>query len=393
MKAVAKVAVWAIVLAAIGYGGFRVYRIVQERREVASASDDAGIVTVVAVETVRKRTLTLTVPVTGEIEALAVVDVIPKVSGRLERLRLSDDTLIEEGAEVEKGQVIALIEHEALDAALEQARAALQVATASRERADVNKEHCQREKERWMNLYSEGSATESQRDQAVTSCDRAVAELKLGEAQVKQAKAAVHQAEVVRNEATIHAPIGGVVSRKFVDEGDMVGPGIPLVRIVRIDEVKIVGGVSERHIAELAPGVTEAHVEVDSYPGDSFDGLVHNIGVVVEPLTRTAKVEIRVPNSAHKLKPGMFARISLVAERRENVPVVSDMALLHDSEEVYAFAVEDGIARRRSLVLGISEGVFHEVKEGLELGEQVVVRGQRQLRDGDSVDLVEETER
>ena len=392
MKGLVRFLVAVIVLALLGYVGLLTYRTVQERRQQAASKQGPPILRV-GVHRVETATLTHTISVTGELEPLASVEVVPKVTGRLERLRLPDGTLIDEGTAVPKGQCIAVLEHSALQAAVEAAKAAVKVAWASQEMAKVNHEDSLRERKRWENLYDGGSATAQQRDRAATACERCVAGLKLTEAQIAQAQAALRQAEVALNEATIEAPITGVVAAKYVDEGDMVGPARALLHIVQMDTVKVMGQVSERHLSALMPGKTTACLAVDAYPGERFDGVIHRVGTQVDSRTRTLEVEVRVANPNHRLKPGMFARLSIALERRENVTVVPDAALMRYASEVYAYVVNNAKVHRRILTLGLSEGTRHEVIKGLKPGDVVVVKGQHMLHEGDMVTIVAEGER
>jgi len=438
MKRVLKLVLVVMVLGLIGYGGVRTYQQVAARQRGADATDPPAALRV-AVQPVVRATLTGTVWVTGEVDALAEVDVIPKVTGQLQRLRLPNGALIEEGACVVKGQVIAVIEHAALAASVALAQAALDrakvlalpaVVTAKVQEAragvagaraqmaemDANLRNLEREKDRAVRLHKRGSETEAMRDRAVTAyeaarekragmraqLDRAQAVLaladsqtrKLADAGVAQAQAALRQAEVNLAEATIQAPITGVVSKRHVDEGDMVGPTQALVKLVAIDTVKIVGGVSERYIGKLVPGKTPAHVVVDACEGDTCQGQVYRVGPAVDRATRTVEVEVRVKNADHRLKPGMFGRLRLLVDRRDQVAVVPDAALLRDGAKVYVYVVDsDSRARRRAVRLGLSEGPRHEVVAGVDVGELVVVRGQRMLEDGDEVVVVREPSR
>ena len=334
--------------------------------------------------------MTKRISITGEVEALATVDVVPKVIGELETLRLSDGKLIEVGTPVEKGKVIAIIEHKALSAAVAQAEAALEVANATAKRARVRFDNSERERNRWENLYKQGSATEQQRDQAVTAYESASAEVTLAEAQVKQAAAALRQAKVTEAEAKIKAPITGIVSEKYVDEGNMVGPTKPLLRIVQVDTVEIVGKISERHIPNLTPGKTATSIIVDAYPDEVFEGIVYSVGAEVDRRTRTVKIEVRMANPGHRLIPGMFARMDVILRRAENVPVISNAALLRKGPEVYVYIVNNKTAHQRILKLGLAEGDRHEVVEGLSEGDMVVIKGQSMLRQGDAVEFIEE---
>jgi multidrug efflux pump subunit AcrA (membrane-fusion protein) len=435
MKRALKSLAALIVLAIIGYGAVQTYRKVQERKQLARGVAGSQEPPTVAVQPVQTATLINTTSVTGEIEPLAEVEVIPKVTGKLERLRLPSGQLIEKGTVVKKGEVIAVIERGALEAAVKAAQAALlrakiqakpevvegqirQAHAAARaakaQLADLEKtlRDLANDKDRATSLSREGVISAQMRDKAVTAheaalekakalradVDRAEATVVLAEAQTREsaeaavagADAALQQAQVALDEATIAAPISGVVCMKHVDEGDMVGPMTPLVQIMDVDTVKVTGGISERHFSALVPGKTKARVRVDAYPGEEFEGTVHQVSPSIDRLTRTVGVEIRIPNPTGRLKPGMFARLDLILQRRENVAVVPDSALLRAGEETFVYVVNNSVAHRGVLKLGLAEGPRHEVLEGVKPGELIVVKGQHMLKDGDSVKVVEE---
>jgi membrane fusion protein (multidrug efflux system) len=162
---------------------------------------------------------------------------------------------------------------------------------------------------------------------------------------------------------------------------------------VQMETLKVVGGVSERYLSALIPGKTPVHIKTDAYPQDVFEGTVHQVGVAVDPATRTAELEIRVPNSDMRLKPGMFARMTVVLLEKENVVVVPDSALMRDQAGTYVFIANDTKARRRNVKLGLSQGAYYEVLEGLAAGEAVITHGQGQLEDGQVIEVVEETDK
>ncbi|MDY6850565.1 MAG: efflux RND transporter periplasmic adaptor subunit [Thermodesulfobacteriota bacterium] len=389
MKKSGKILAGAIALLLVGYGGFRVYQVIEERTALSTATSDDQPLPRVAVQKVQRKTLSKTVQITGQAEALARVDVISKVTGRLERLRLPSGEFIEEGVRVEKGQVIAMIERSALQAAVKRARAAVEVAKASLRQAKVNLEDSRREKERWLALYEKDSASEQKKDRAVMVFQLAQAGLSLAESQVAQTRAALLQSEVTLGEATIKAPISGVISKKFVDEGNMAGPGSPLVRIVQMETVKVTGDLSERYLSSVAAGKTIVQVTTDAHPGSMISGTVFMVGVEVNPRTRTVQVETRLPNPDHRLKPGMFAHMTLILEKRENVPVVPEAALIRRGPDTYAYAVNSSSVHYRQLTLGICEGDFCEIVKGLQPGELVVIRGKKMIQNGDEVKIIE----
>jgi RND family efflux transporter MFP subunit len=387
MKASKKVLIWLVVLAVLCYGGYRILQSGNAQKESSDESMLAESAPVkVAVERVRRGDIKNVVWVTGEVRPLVSVEIVPKIAGRLERLRLSDNTLIEEGVRVKKDEVVAVIEHAQLDAAKRSAEAALLVAQASYETAKVNLADAQREKDRWTKLRQQGSGTEQQLDMAVTAYERAQTQLKQAEAQIEQAQAMLEQAKVNLEDATIESPISGVVSLKYVDEGAFVNPSSPLFKVVDISEVEITGGVADRHYPKLAVGKTAAEVEVDAYPGETFNGSVTRVRPELDKVTRTVAVTIRVSNEALKLKPGMYARIKLILDERKNVLLVSDDALMNSQGQQQVFVVNDGIIHRRPVKIGLEESVNNEVIEGLALGDIVVVKGQQLLREGMKVE-------
>ncbi len=391
-----------VILGGLCYGGFSIYQLIQHRKTTETTEKDP---LKVAVERIGTATLEKKVAVTGEIKAVSVVDVTPKVSGCLERLRLParpaggpDGTLIDEGTVIKADPatktlpVIAVIEHAALDAALQQATAAMEVAKAAQERVAITLADALRDKKRIEKLFKKGVATQNELDKATIAHAQLAVGLQLAKAQVIQAAAAAKLARITLDDATITAPIAGVVTKKYVDEGNMVGPARPLVRIEQIETVKVLGGVSGRYLSALTVGKTPVEVTVDAYPDEKFTGCLCRIAKSVNPATRTGEVEIRIPNPTLRLKPGMFARIRLILQRKENVPVISDTALLRDEKGPYVFVVQESgkpTAFRRYVRLGMSQGILHEVLDGVKTGQLVVVRGQRQLHDGHIVKPVE----
>jgi len=438
MKHIGKMITVVIVAAILAFVGFRTYRTIEARRNVGNATVQERNITKVAVQPVETATITTTVSVTGEVEAMATVEVVPKVTGRLEQLRLPDGERIDAGSRVEKGDVIAIIEHSALDAALRaaeasllraivgakpdviagqigQADAAAAAAKAQLAEAEASLKNIKKEKERMTELFDRGAATEQIKDNAVAAYEAALkrkealkagltgaeATLALAKAQIRelaeaavaQAEAAVMQARVTLDEATIRAPITGVVNKKHVDEGDMVGPGRPLVTVLQMDTVKIIGGVSERYLAFLAPGKTSVTVAADAYPGEKFEGAVYRVGPDVDRGMRTVPVEVRISNVDHRLKPGMFTRLKLILARKENATVVPSSAIVRIEGKEYAYIVSDSTARRRSIKLGLAEGDRREIIEGLEPGDSVIVKGLKMIRDGEQVTVSEEDAR
>jgi len=348
--------------------------VIRSCRSDNTVENDANEAFAVSAEVIGTAVLEEKIPITGSFEPLVSVEIVPEISGQLQKLRLGDGTPVDVGVVVKEGEVIAVINHDIYLAQLAEVKAAV-------EAGKVTLADAEREKNRMVKLFQAGSSTEQARDKAVTAAEMAAAQL-------RQAQAALEMVKVNVERATIKTPLNGIVAKKYVDEGNMVGPSTPLLNIVRIDELKVKGGVSERYLPQLKAGKTPVLITTDAYPNDSFQGTVFKVPVAVDPMTRTGEVEIRVPNKDGKLNPGMFARMTIVVNRKEAV-VVPDAALIREYDNEYVFVVNDGKAHRRLLKLGISQGELYEVLDGLSVGDVVVTHGQNQLKDGQAVQVVD----
>lgn len=393
MRTLIKIVAFLLVAGLIALGAVQTNKVLKERKAKSAPVKRAATTPRVFVHKIQSRDLERTLMSTGEVRAFAEVNVVSKITGRLEKLRLPDGKVLEVGDEVKMGDVIAIIERSALEAAVKKDQAAVGVAKASLERAKVNLDDSEREKKRAEDLFTKGASSEQKRDQAVITYERSVAEMSLVKSQIEQAEAALFQSDVNLKEATITAPTSGTISQKFLDEGNMVGLGTPLVKISQIDTVKIMSDISERHLALISPGKTIVHILSDSYPDLEFNGTVFQIGIDLDSKTRTAPIEIRIPNPEKKLRPGMFTRVSIVLEKFENVPVVPDAALIHREGKVFVYTLDDKKVKLTEVSLGISEGDYHHILKGLSVGDVVLVSGQRLLKDGDAVEIAEETKR
>jgi RND family efflux transporter MFP subunit len=389
VKAVLRIVLIALLLGAVAFGGYKGYQRYLERQAAEAGAHEPTRALRVSYRPVISGDVAREEILTGTVRAMAVVDVTPEVSGRLDCLCLEDGTPVDKGLVIEKaGARIGIINHERLSAEVRQAKAALSVAQAAEAEAKVVLNDADREKNRISDLFKKGSVTERQRDQAVTAFERARAAHLLAQAKVDQARAALDRAQTVLDEAFVRAPIAGVVARRYLDEGNMVSPSTPIVRIVQIDTVEVVVGVNERHVGLVREGQTRATVEVDTNGRRPYEGTVANVGVTSDPTTHTVEVEIHVPNPKHELRPGAFARVRLVLERRTGVPLVPATAILREGEAAYVFLVRAGRAERRPIEPGRAQRAHVEVRKGLEVGDRVVVRGQHLLQDGARVEVV-----
>ena len=332
----------------------------------------------VEVEVVGTGSIKETIELTGWIKASAVVDVKSKVPGRIESLQaVSDDgdlIVVEEGLRVKKGQQLAVIDHDVYLA--EVAAAGANVRAREVELADAK-----REKRRIAALYEGGSATEQSRDKAATAADLAAASLTL-------ARANLELAEINLRESTINSPIDGIVTSRHIDQGNLVKAGDRIVTVVDVKTVKIIVSAAEKYGAEVVVG-TPAKIGVDAFSERQFNAKVYSIHPALDAQTHTIQIEIRLKNDDLLLKPGMFARVTLITERKDDVVVVGrDVVLGGKIDKPYVYVVEQAVARKRFVEVGITEAERVEITDGLKAGETLVVNGMNYLTDGIDVEIV-----
>lgn len=314
---------------------------------------------------------------TGDVRPLSTVVLTSKVAGRLERLGIMAPdggyTPLSEGLAVRRGDVLAQIDLEVYETRFKQSQAAAEMA-----RAQFN--DAAREEQRIAALYREGAVTEQARDKAATA--RMIAEAGLA-----QAEAALALAKIEFSEATPRSPVDGVVTRKHVDEGNIVSASTPLATIEEISRVKVLFGVPERYAAGLVPGATTVRLRSEAMEGEAIEATVAKVYPSVDLATRNVTVEVLLENGQGLLRPGGFVLVEMEADRVEGAVVIPFSAVVWQGAVGFVFVAENGKARRRPVRLGIREAERCEVVSGLEPGELLITDGVRDLRDGDAIEM------
>lgn len=189
--------------------------------------------------------------------------------------------------------------------------------------------------------------------------------------------------------APVESPLSGEVGRIYVDQGTNVTIQTPIALVVDADMVHIDLDIPEKYLPAVVLG-QEAEITVDAYPGEIFKGVVTRMSPVVDMGTRAAPIEITVDNPQHKLKSGMFSKVSLIVQKRNNIPVILKEAIMGKEPNIYVFIIENNKALLKKVSLGIRQGPYYEIREGLKEGDLVVIMGQQRLYDGASVAVEED---
>ncbi|MBS1910992.1 MAG: efflux RND transporter periplasmic adaptor subunit [Bacteroidetes bacterium] len=197
----------------------------------------------------------------------------------------------------------------------------------------------------------------------------------------KGSEAALIVAQRQLRDTRITAPISGVLTARPVEIGTTLMPGNAVATIVDISQLKVKVNVPEEDVFKLRHGDRVA-IATDVYPGETFDGHITMIGAKADE-AHTYPVEITVVNSSkHPLKAGMFGRVSFTSLPSRNALVIPREAIVGSVKDAQVFVIQGHTAKLRSIVVGVEAGTKVEVLSGLQDGEQVVISGQNNLRDG-----------
>lgn len=320
----------------------------------------------------------------GELEALAEFVVSPKVSGRVERMFVN----IADG--VTKGQVVAELDNDEYVQAVAQARADLEVAGANRSEARSAFEIAEREFKRTESLLKRGIASDSQFDAARQELLAKKSRFQVAEAQVAKAESALQTANIRLGYTQVTAGWSGddqqrVVAERYVDEGQTVAANTPLLLIVALDPIVGVVFVTEKDYAHLQPG-QQVSLTTDAYPGESYTGSIDRIAPIFRQSTRQARVEMRIDNPRHRLKPGMFIHATVLLKELPEALIVPEQALTlrDDRQGLFVVNADGRSVSWREVTIGIREGDRVEV-QGQGLSGRVVTLGQQLISDGAAV--------
>ena len=186
----------------------------------------------------------------------------------------------------------------------------------------------------------------------------------------------------------MNSPINGIVTARNYDSGDMYSGGDPIFTVEQIRPVKLMINVSESFFTKVKKGM-DVDVKLDVYGDDVFKGKVSLVYPTIDPATRTFPVEIKIVNNDERVRPGMFARVTMNFGTMNHV-VAPDQAIVKQSGagDRYIYVYKDGKVSYNKVELGRRMGNKYEIISGVSDGDQVVVTGQNRLTNGMEVEII-----
>lgn len=340
----------------------------------------------VEVAQIKQGPITLQRTFSGELEALAEFVVAPKVGGRVERM------IVNIADTVKRGQIVTELDNDEYIQAVAQAKADLAVARANLTVAKSALEIANREFKRTESLKNRGITAASDFDTASQNRLATQAQLEVAAAQVKRAESSLEIANIKLAYTKVTAGWTDssrqrVVAERYVDEGQTVSAGAPLLLIVELNPIVGVVYVTERDYTRLQPGQKVA-LTMDAFPGEQYSGRIDRIAPVFHKSTRQARVEMVVDNPQHRLKPGMFIRATVVLDKADNATIIPEKALtLRNGRDGIFIVSQDGKSVRwHEIKVGFREGDRVQVT-GEGLRGRVVTLGQQMIKDGSLISI------
>jgi multidrug efflux pump subunit AcrA (membrane-fusion protein) len=363
-----------------------------------------------------KQDINQTLSTMGTITYLAKADVSAEIEGVLRSVN------VEEGDNVQKNQVIAVIDSALLEAQLHQAQARLEMvqielarskmevrkASYKLKAAKVTMEKSKEQLDARKQLFESGGMSKTELDAAEVRYENAVADYLIAmedlrslqvkskngrierEAMLRRAQADLDEIELKLKKCTIRAPITGTIASKRKWAGERINPAdTVIVTILDTTEVFAAIDLSEKDIGLVQPG-QPAEIRADAFPNMSFTGSVEIIRPTVDIDSRTVKVKVRVANDDQLLKPGMFVRVKIILESMKDVVVIPREALMTSKAgRNIVFVVLEEVAFLRDVEIASEKEGLIVIRKGVNPGEKVVIEGQTRIKDLTSVQSTE----
>lgn len=267
----------------------------------------------------------------------------------------------EEGRPVEKGALLLKLDDSLNRAEVADAEARLELAKRNFSRTEE--------------LFGNQVATARSRDEARSSLDVGTATLELAKVRLEKTR--------------LTAPFAGIVGLRLVSIGDYITVGQDLFNLEDIDPIKADFRVSERYLPAVRPGQA-IEIGVDAYPGKVFKGDVFAIDPRIDAAGRSVVIRARIANQEKLLRPGLFARVTLILELKPDALTVPEQALMPRGDDQFVYKVIDGKVKHTKVTIGTRRNGRVEIVEGLGRDDVVVTAGHQKIRDGGDVRVLDE---
>jgi len=309
----------------------------------------------VFIDTIRPTLFSHYVKINGRVEAENKAAISPEIRGQVKKIH------VQEGDRVKEGALLVSLSTAVIRNNLKQVESQLALATIT----------FQKQKELW----EEEIGSEMEYLQAKTN----------KESLESQRQMLVSQLEMSR----IKAPYNGIVDNISIQTGEMASPGMPILQLVNLKEMKIEGHLSEKYLQAIQVG-DKVRVSFPALPEVTMQVPIARLGQIIDQDSRTFVIEIKVDNPNEIIKPNMLALLKVVDYQKEQALVVPAMIIKEDIKGTYLYTLPDKpekLARKQYITTGRSYNNQTIVLKGIQPGDQVIVSGYNKVNDGSPVEI------
>jgi membrane fusion protein, multidrug efflux system len=303
---------------------------------------------------------------TGDIMPVQQATIYAKVSGNLEK------TFVDIGSVVSQNQTLALI-----DTTIYAQN--LKLAHANYLQADVTFQNNKLAYERNKKLFEQNLIAKQDLENSKTVMDASMAQ--------REAAYANHSNSLTQlSYCKVTAPFSGIITKRFFDQGAYINasgssPNSSLFILMNVSQLKSYLNIPEKNVPLLGK-VTGIEVSADALPSVIFKADIKKISEAVDLTTRTMQIEIDIVNTNKLLKPGMFANITMILDKKENTLILPNQIVQDDNKGSFVYLLKpDSTVEKRYVRIGIKQDTKYEVLSGITENDQVVFVGQSLVRD------------
>ena len=417
MRPVKKTAIIFVILTFAVLGALRVVQVISAKNDEPTRGRISQV-PMVDVASVNQGLVEEKIRRAGDIVPETQVTISSKVQGRVDKINVREGDLVKAGQvlvvmdsrEAEAGAAQAKANVDAAAARLKQVKATSEEAVQSQiQQAKANMDMAESDLRRAEGLFQEELMPRKQLDEARMKYNVAKAaydlalnsirqktwenDIALAEAQLAQAKANLDLSRAQLANLTIVSPMSGTVTRRHIDPGKTVKDAdSAMLTLMDLSQVKMVVNVIEREFVRLRVG-QPVTVTVTAFPDKTFKGRIAVITPALEMQSRTAEIQISIPNPGYVLNPGMFGAAEILLRSNPAATLVPIQSLVKMGERDVVYVIKDNKAFARDVRKGLSKDSFVEIIQGVTAGEKVVTVGQDSLKDGGIVRLAADSEK
>lgn len=303
-----------------------------------------------------------------------------KTGGIIKRIYVS------EGQSVRKGQVLAELALDEIQAQTQQAGLGRQQAEISIDNAKLALKLAERDYQNALGLYQDSVATLEQMQNAEVQLDNARNQLKAAQKGLAFNEQNVEVAQFNLRYSKITAPADGTILKKMAETNELVGPGSPVFIFGSREKAQVVKvNITDKDIIHVQLG-DSAQVAFDAYPNHYFQGIVREVASMADAYTNTYEVEVEISSEGKRLLSGFIGAVDILTETQEDVfRLTVDALLSANDQRGTIFLLKEGHARKTQINISRLDGSDLLVSEGLQTGDEVIISGVGYLEDGQAV--------